>query len=179
AVGGLTTAEIAKAFLVDEPTMAQRITRAKQRIKASRVPFKRPKPGELPARVRSVLHVLYLIFNEGYTSSAGDELHRAELSEEAIRLTRLVQRLLPDDAEVAGLLALMLLLDARRLARTNAAGDLIPLAEQDRTLWDQALIAEGTGLVNRAVGKGSVGEYQLKAAIAGVHDHTARSAKTS
>jgi predicted RNA polymerase sigma factor len=170
AVGGLTTAEIASAFLVDEATMAQRISRAKQRIKASRVPFRMPTPEEQTAGLRTVLHVLYLIFNEGYASSSGRDLHRTELSEEAIRLTRMVQRLLPDDGEVAGLLALMLLIDARRPARTDAAGELIPLAEQDRTLWDQARIAEGVALLNRAVGAGAVGEYQLQAAIAAVHD---------
>jgi RNA polymerase sigma factor (sigma-70 family) len=170
AVGGLTTAEIAKAFLVGEATMAQRIARAKQRIKASGVPFRMPTPDEQAARMRMVLHVLYLIFNEGYASSTGREVHRTELSEEAIRLTRIVDRLLPDDAEVAGLLALMLLIDARRPARTNAVGEIVPLAEQDRTLWDQARIAEGISLLNRAVGQRAVGEYQLQAAIAAVHD---------
>jgi predicted RNA polymerase sigma factor len=169
AVGGLTTAEIANAFLVDEATMAQRISRAKQRIKASGVPFGLPTSAERAARLRSVLHVLYLIFNEGYTSSVGHELQRAELSEEAIRLTTMVQRLLPDDAEVAGLLALMLLLDARRAARTNAAGELVPLAEQDRELWDRARVEEGVALLNSAIGRGGVGEYQLQAAIAAVH----------
>ena len=144
AVGGLTTAEIASAFMVDEATMAQRISRAKQTIKASEVPFRLPAVEEQEASRRSVLHVLYLIFNEGYTSSTGRALLRAELSDEAIRLTRMVRRLLPDDTEVMGLLALMLLIDARRPARTDADGELIPLAEQDRTLWDQALIAEGT-----------------------------------
>jgi len=178
AVGGLTTAEIANAFLVGEATMAQRIARAKQRIKASGVPFRMPTPEEQAARVRTVLHVLYLIFNEGYASSTGRELHRAELSEEAIRLTRMVQRVLPDDAEVTGLLALMLLIDARRPARTNAAGDLIPLPEQDRTLWDQALIAEGVALVNRAMRNGAVGEYQIQAAIAAVHDQAPRADDT-
>jgi len=155
---------------VDEATMAQRISRAKQRIKASGVPFRMPTREEQTARQRTVLHVLYLIFNEGYASSTGRELQRTELSEEAIRLTRMVQRLLPDDGEVAGLLALMLLIDARRPARTNAAGELIPLAEQDRTLWDRGLIAEGIALINRAIGNGAVGEYQLQAAIAAVHD---------
>ena len=178
AVGGLTTAEIANAFLVDETTMAQRISRAKQRIKASRVPFRMPTREELTARLRTVLHVLYLIFNEGYASSTGHELHRTELSEEAIRLTRMVQRMLPDDGEVAGLLALMLLIDARRPARTDAAGELIPLAEQDRTRWDQARIAEGVALLNRAVGKGAVGEYQLQAAIAAVHDQARKADDT-
>jgi RNA polymerase sigma factor (sigma-70 family) len=169
AIGGLTTAEIANAFLVPEATMAQRISRAKQRIKASGVPFRMPARAEWAQRLRSVLHVLYLIFNEGYASSTGDDLHRVELSGEAIRLTRTVHRLLPEDSEVAGLLALMLLTDARRPARTDAGGELIPLAEQDRTLWDRALIAEGTALINSAVTKGAVGEYQLQAAIAALH----------
>jgi RNA polymerase sigma factor (sigma-70 family) len=172
AVGGLSTAEIANAFLVGEATMAQRIARAKQSIKASSVPFHMPTPDEQATRLRTVLHVLYLIFNEGYTSSTGRELQRSELSDEAIRLTRLVHRLLPDDSEVTGLLALMLLIDARRPARTDGAGELIPLAEQDRTLWDQALIAEGIALTDRAVTAGPVGEYKLQAAIAAVHDRT-------
>ena len=137
AIGGLTTAQIANAFLVGEATMAQRITRAKQSIKASGVPFRMPTPKERTARVRTVLHVLYLIFNEGYASSTGRELHRTELSDEAIRLARMLQRLLPDDGEVTGLLALMLLIDARRPARTNAKGELVTLAEQDRTRWDK------------------------------------------
>ena len=170
AVGGLTTAEIANAFLVPETTMSQRIARAKQRIKASGVPFQMPTPSEQTDRLRTVLHVLYLIFNEGYAASSGLELHRTELSDEAIRLTRIVQRLLPEDGEVTGLLALMLLTDARRRARTDAAGELIPLPEQDRALWDQALIAEGVSLINRAMSRGSVGEYQLQAAIAALHD---------
>ena len=172
AVGGLSTAEIANAFLVGETTMAQRISRAKQSIQASGVPFQMPTPDEQATRLRTVLHVLYLIFNEGYTSSTGCELQRTELSDEAIRLTRLVHRLLPDDSEVTGLLALMLLIDARRPARTDGAGELIPLAEQDRTLWDQALIAEGIALTDRAVTAGPVGEYKLQAAIAAVHDRT-------
>ncbi len=170
AVGGLTTAEIAKAFLVDEATMAQRISRAKQRITASGVPFRMPTPDERPPRLRAVLHVLYLIFNEGYASSSGSELQRTELSDEAIRLTRMVHRLLPEDAEVTGLLALMLLIDARRPARTSAAGELIPLPEQDRTLWDESLVAGGLALLGDAMAKGAVGEYQLQAAIAAVHD---------
>jgi len=178
AVGGLTTAEIANAFLVDEATMAQRITRAKQRIKASRVPFRMPTREEQTVRVRTVLHVLYLIFNEGYASSAGRELQRTELSAEAIRLTRMVHRMLPDDGEVTGLLALMLLIDARRPARTNAAGDLIPLPEQDRKLWDHALIAEGVALLNRSLGKGAVGEYRLQAAIAAVHNQASQAGDT-
>jgi RNA polymerase sigma factor (sigma-70 family) len=175
AVGGLTTAEIAKAFLVPEATMAQRISRAKQRIKTSDVPFQMPARPEWTQRLRSVLHVLYLIFNEGYASSAGADLHRVELSSEAIRLTRTVHRMLPDDSEVAGLLALMLLTDARRPARTDADGDLIPLNDQDRTLWDRPLIAEGVALINGAVTKvAAVGEYQLQAAIAALHDRAAR-----
>jgi RNA polymerase sigma factor (sigma-70 family) len=161
AVGGLTTAEIAKAFLVDEATMAQRISRAKQRIKASGEPFRMPTPEGRPARLRNVLHVLYLIFNEGYAASGGSELQRTELSSEAIRLARM----LPDEPEVAGLLALMLLLDARRPARTDANGELVPLPQQDRSLWDQARIAEGLVLLERATG-----EYQIQAAIAAVHD---------
>jgi RNA polymerase sigma factor (sigma-70 family) len=174
ALGGLTTAEIANAFLVPEATMAQRISRAKQRIKASEVSFRMPARAEWTQRLRSVLHVLYLIFNEGYASSTGDDLHRVELSGEAIRLTRMLHRILPDDSEVAGLLALMLLTDARRPARTGADGELIPLAEQDRTVWDRALISEGIALINDAVTKGAVGEYQLQAAIAALHDRAAR-----
>jgi predicted RNA polymerase sigma factor len=178
AVGGLTTAEIASAFLVDEATMAQRISRAKQRIKVSGARFELPTSAEQGTRMRSVLHVLYLIFNEGYTSSSGRELHRAELSSEAIRLTRIVHRMRPRDGEVSGLLALMLLVDARRPARTNAAGEIVPLPEQDRALWDQALIAEGVALINRAIGTGAVGEYQLQAAIAAIHDRAERAEDT-
>jgi RNA polymerase sigma factor (sigma-70 family) len=178
AVGGLTTAEIANAFLVDEATMAQRISRAKQRIKASDVPFRMPTRDEQPARMRSVLHVVYLIFNEGYASSAGPELHRRELSREAIRLARMVGRMVPDDPEVAGLLALMLLIEARRPARTDAEGELIPLPEQDRALWDRSLIAEGVALIDSAVAGGAVGEYQLQAAIAAIHDQAPRAEDT-
>ena len=159
--------------MVDEATMAQRISRAKQRIKASGVPFRMPVGEDLEASRRSVLHVLYLIFNEGYTSSTGRALLRAELSDEAIRLARMVRRLLPDDGEVTGLLSLMLLIDARRPARADAEGELIPLSEQDRTLWDRALIAEGIALVDLAVSRGALGEYQLQAAIAAVHDRAA------
>jgi RNA polymerase sigma factor (sigma-70 family) len=178
AVGGLTTAEIARAFLVEEATMAQRISRAKQQIKASGVPFRLPPRDEQTQRLRSVLHVLYLIFNEGYTSSSGDELQRTELADEAIRLARMVRRLVPDDPEVTGLLALMLLVDARRDARTDRGGELIPLPEQDRTLWDHARIAEGLGLVDEAVSRGAVGEYQLQAAIAAVHARAATAGET-
>jgi RNA polymerase sigma factor (sigma-70 family) len=174
AVGGLTTAEIAHAFLVPEATMAQRISRAKQRIKASGVPFQLPTSQERADRLRSVLHVLYLIFNEGYTSSGGPQLHRCELSREAIRLARAVHKLLPEDAEVAGLLALMLLTDARRAARTGADSELIPLTKQDRTLWDRQQISEGIALLSASLSKGSVGAYQLQAAIAAVHDEAER-----
>jgi len=178
AVGGLTTAEIANAFLVPEPTMAQRISRARQKIRASGLSFGLPGPDERAARVRSVLRVLYLIFNEGYTSSAGRDLHRTELSGEAIRLARLAHRVLPDDPEVAGLLALMLLTDARRPARTDERGELIPLSEQDRTRWDAALIHEGTELIMGAVARGTVGEYQLQAAIAALHDDAKQASDT-
>jgi len=171
AVGGLSTAEIASAFLVPEATMAQRISRAKHSIKTSGLPFAMPTRTEWAGRLRAVLHVLYLIFNEGYVSTVGSDLHRAELSDEAIRLTRMVHRLLPDDSEVAGLLALMLLTDARRPARTGAHGELIPLPEQDRSLWNLDLITEGTALVESSIAKGAVGEYQLQAAIAAVHNN--------
>jgi RNA polymerase sigma factor (sigma-70 family) len=170
AIGGLTTAEIAKAFLVPESTMAQRISRAKQRIKASEAPFRMPSRQEWTPRLRSVLHTLYLIFNEGHTTSSSGGLYRTDLSGEAIRLTRTLHRLLPEDGEVAGLLALMLLTDARRAARANERGELIRLEEQDRTLWDRELIAEGIALINGAVRLGAVGEYQAQAAIAAEHD---------
>ncbi len=178
AVGGLTTAEIASAFLVDETTMAQRISRAKRRIEESGEPFRLPSQEERPVRLRLVLQVLYLIFNEGYTSSAGEELHRAELSDEAIRMARMTHRVLPDDSEVAGLLALMLLIDARRPARTTADGELVPLAEQDRALWDHAQIAEGTAILDGAMGKPPLGEYRIQAAIAAVHDGAVRAVDT-
>jgi RNA polymerase sigma factor (sigma-70 family) len=178
AVGGLSTAEIAKAFLVPEATMAQRISRAKQSVKQSRVPFRLPDAGERARRLSSVLHVLYLIFSEGYTTSSGPALQRTDLSNEAMRLTRAVHQLLPDDGEVAGLLALMLLTDARRAARTGPGGELIPLDEQDRTLWDAGAIAEGVALVSAALRRGSVGEYQLQAAVAAVHDEAPRAEDT-
>lgn len=174
AVGGLSTAEIAKAFLVPESTIGQRISRAKQSIKASRLPFGMPDAGERAQRLSSVLHVLYLVFNEGYTASAGSQLQRTDLSNEAIRLMREVHKLLPDHGDVAGLLALMLLTDARRAARTGAHGELIPLDEQDRTLWNRKAITEGVALVGAALSLGSVGEYQLQAAIAAVHDEATR-----
>ncbi|HKA67950.1 MAG TPA: DUF6596 domain-containing protein [Actinomycetes bacterium] len=173
AVGGLTTAEIASAFLVPEATMARRISRAKQRIRGSDQPFRMPARTEWAQRLGSVLRVLYLIFNEAYASSAGEPLVRIDLSSEALRLTRLLHQLLPEDGEVAGLLALMLLTDARRPARTDARGELVPLAEQDRTCWNRAAIAEGIGILNGAVGKGVAGEYQLQAAIAALHDRAA------
>jgi RNA polymerase sigma factor (sigma-70 family) len=178
AVAGLTTAEIANAFLLPEATMAQRISRAKQSIKASGAAFAMPGAGEQAERRRVVLHVLYLMFSEGYSSSVGTELQRTDLSSEAIRLTRALRGLLPGDAEVAGLLALMLLTDARRAARTGPHGELVPLDEQVRSLWDQALIAEGVALVSQALSSGSIGAYQLQAAIAAVHDEAARAEDT-
>jgi RNA polymerase sigma factor (sigma-70 family) len=174
AVGGLSTAEIARAFLVPEATVAQRISRAKQRIRASGAEFRMPPPGELPQRIAAVRHVLYLVFNEGYTASSGSTLHRVELTAEAIRLTRQLRDRLPDDGEVAGLLALMLLTDARRPARTSTAGALVPLAEQDRRLWDARAIAEGVALITGALATAPIGPYQLQAAIAAVHDEAAR-----
>ncbi|GII79541.1 RNA polymerase sigma24 factor [Sphaerisporangium rufum] len=170
AVGGLTTAEIARAFLVTEETMARRITRAKQRVKDSREPFRLPTGAERAERLGAVLHVLYLIFNEGYAATSGPSLQRAELAAEAIRLARIVHRLLPGDGEVAGLLALMLLTDARRPARTGADGALVPMAEQDRGRWDAGRIAEGVALITETLPRGPTGPYQLQAAIAAVHD---------
>jgi RNA polymerase sigma factor (sigma-70 family) len=178
AVGGLTTDEIARAFLVPPASMAKRITRAKQTIKASGAGFRTPTAAEQPARLAAVLKVLYLIFNEGYTATSGAEPLRIELSGEAIRLTRMLQRLLPAEAEVTGLLALMLLTDARRAARTTAADDLVPLAEQERGRWDADAIAEGTDLVTAAMSRGPVGPYQLQAAIAALHDEAARTEDT-
>lgn len=174
AVGGLTTAEIANAFLVPEATMAQRISRAKQTIKASGAPFRLPSPHERAERLPAVLHVLYLIFSEGYVSSVGSHLQRLDLAREAIRLTRNTKTLLPDNAEVAGLLALMLLTDARRAARTGPDEELIPLDKQDRALWDRTEISEGIELLTAALSKAAVGLYQLQAAIAAVHDEAAR-----
>jgi RNA polymerase sigma factor (sigma-70 family) len=178
AVGGLTTAEIANAFLVPEATMAQRISRAKQNIKASGAPFRLPPPHERVGRLPAVLHVLYLIFSEGYASSIGSHLQRFDLAREAIRLTRNTKTLLPDNAEVAGLLALMLLTDARRAARTGPDEELIPLDKQDRSLWDRVEISEGIELLTAALAKGSVGLYQLQAAIAAVHDDAERAEDT-
>lgn len=178
AVGGLTTAEIANAFLVPESTMAQRISRAKQSVRASGVPLRTPTPRERWERLPTVLRVLYLVFSEGYASSIGAQLQRLDLAREAIRLTRSVRTLLPDDAEVAGLLALMLLTDARRAARTGPEGELIPLDKQNRSLWDREEIEEGTTLLTLALSKGVVGLYQLQAAIAAVHDEAAQAEST-
>ena len=174
AVGGLTTAEIASAFLVPEATMAQRISRAKNSSKASNIPVRMPNDEERLERLGAVLQVLYLIFNEGYATSAGDVLHRTDLSNEAIRLTRLAHAMMPDDTEVTGLLALMLLTDARRDARSGPNGELIPLDEQDRSRWNHALIDEGVELISRTLPKGEIGAYQLQAAIAAVHDQAPR-----
>ena len=170
AVGGLSTGEVARAFLVSEETMTRRITRAKQAIKDSGIPFRIPAGRQRAERLAAVLHALYLIFNEGYVSTSGPALHRTELAAEAIRLARLVHGLLPDDAEVTGLLALMLLTDARRPARAGPDGELIPMAEQDRTLWNADQIAEGIALITEALPRGPTGPYQLQAAIAALHD---------
>ncbi|WP_327007471.1 RNA polymerase sigma factor [Dactylosporangium sp. NBC_01737] len=178
AVGGLTTAQIAHAFLVPEATLAQRVSRAKQTIKKAGAQFRLPPAAERAGRLQVVLQVLYLIFNEGYTASSGEQLHRPELTAEATRLTREVHRLLPDDGEVAGLLALMLLTDARRPARTRPDGALVPLAAQDRALWNPAMIAEGVDLITRTLPKGPPGPYQLQAAIAAIHDEAASAADT-
>jgi RNA polymerase sigma factor (sigma-70 family) len=178
AVGGLSTAEIARAFLVPEPTMAQRISRAKQRIRAAGSTFAMPPAEQLTDRLRVVLRVLYLIFNEGYTASSGAQLHRTELTAEAIRLTRIVHRLRPADGEVAGLLALMLLTDARRATRTTADGGLVPISEQDRDRWDRAAIAEGVALVSGALAVAAPGPYQLQAAIAALHVEAPRAEDT-
>jgi RNA polymerase sigma factor (sigma-70 family) len=178
AVGGLTTAQIAAAFGVPEPTMAQRISRAKQTIAGAGFDFALPSGTARTERLSAVLHVLYLVFSEGYTASEGDALTAPALSQEAIRLTRWLHRLLPDNGEVTGLLALMLLTDARRAARTWPDGSLVPLAEQDRRTWDQAMIAEGVALVSAVLPRGEVGSYQLQAAIAAVHDEAATMAET-
>jgi len=178
AVGGLTTAEIANALLVPETTMAQRISRAKQTIKTSDLGFDLPPEPELADRLRVVLHVLYLVFNEGYTTSSGPALRRADLTTEAIRLARMLHRFMPGEGEVAGLLALMLLTDARRAARTDADRMLIPLAEQRRDLWDTAQIEEGVALVTSTLGTVPIGPYQLQAAIAAVHDEAPSAEET-
>jgi RNA polymerase sigma factor (sigma-70 family) len=178
AVGGLSTAEIARALLVPEATVAQRISRAKQRIRASGAAFRMPPPAERSERIAAVLHVLYLIFNEGYTATSGSDLQRPDLTREAIRLTRQVRGLLPEDGEVAGLLALMLLTDARRAARTRPDGGLVPLAEQDRSQWDAQAIAEGVALITETLASAPIGPYQLQAAIAAVHDEAGRAEDT-
>nr|WP_079194311.1 DUF6596 domain-containing protein [Streptomyces sp. CB02923] len=178
AVGGLTTAEISRALLVPEATMAQRISRAKKTLKNAGVGFTRPEGEEYANRLTAVLQVLYLIFNEGYTATSGTALHRADLAAEAIRLTRAAHALLPGDGETAGLLALMLLTDARRPARTGPGGELIPLAEQNRTLWDHERVNEGIALISRALTTAPVGPYQVQAAIAAVHDEAGEAATT-
>jgi RNA polymerase sigma factor (sigma-70 family) len=174
AVGGLSTGEIARALLVPEATVAQRISRAKQRIKTSGAEFQMPPPAERPERIIAVLRVLYLIFNEGSTASAGPALHRVELTTEAIRLTRQLRDRVPEDGEVAGLLALMLLTDARRPARTRPDGALVPLAEQDRRRWDPPAIVKGISLITETLASAPIGPYQLQAAIAAVHDEADR-----
>ncbi|MEV0715597.1 DUF6596 domain-containing protein [Asanoa sp. NPDC050611] len=178
AVGGLTTTEVARAFLVPEDTMTRRISRAKRSIKDSGVPFGLPPAAERAARLAAVLRVLYLIFNEGYVGTAGPTLQRVELSTEAIRLARLVHRLLPDDAEATGLLALMLLTDARRAARTALDGTPVPMAEQDRSRWHQDQIAEGVALISAVLPRGEAGPYQIQAAIAAIHDEAPRAEDT-
>ncbi|WP_326959204.1 RNA polymerase sigma factor [Amycolatopsis sp. NBC_01286] len=178
AVGGLTTAQIAKAFLVPEATMTRRITRAKEAIAAAGSTFGAPSPDDFPERLRVVLQVLYLIFNEGYTATSGEDLLRVELTAEAIRLTRAVHALRPDEGEVTGLLALMLLTHARRAVRTGPDRELVPLPEQDRGRWDAAMIAEGAGLIRSALGRGPVGPYQVQAAIAALHDEAPSTEET-
>ena len=178
AVGGLTTSEIGRAFLTSDSTITRRITRAKQSIRAAGATFTMPTHEEVDERLDSVMHVLYLIFNEGYASTTGARLHRRELSTEAIRLARLLHRVVPDNSEVAGLLALMLLTDARRAARTDASGGLVSMADQDRNLWDRDQIAEGIGLISAALLRGPIGAFQIQAAIAAIHDEAPNSEST-
>jgi RNA polymerase sigma factor (sigma-70 family) len=178
AVGGLTTAEIARAFFVPEAAMAQRVSRAKQRIREAGATFALPPAEEVDGRIQAVCHVLYLIFNEGYTATAGEQVNRVDLTAEAIRLTRELHRLRPGDGEISGLLALMLLTDARRAARVDEAGELVSVADQDRSRWDHAAIAEGVALVTGALAGGPVGAYQIQAAIAAVHDEAATAEET-
>jgi RNA polymerase sigma-70 factor, ECF subfamily len=177
-LGGLTTAEIARAFLVPESTMAQRLVRAKGKIRDARIPYRVPNEADLPDRLRAVLAVVYLIFNEGYTASSGDKLVREDLCAEAIRLGRVLAELMPDEPEVMGLLALMLLVESRRAARTTSDGDLVPLADQDRGLWDRRLIAEGQAMVRRCLRRNQPGPYQIQAAINAVHSDAPSAAAT-
>jgi RNA polymerase sigma factor (sigma-70 family) len=178
AVGGLTTSEVAAAFLVPEATMAKRITRAKRAIRTAGARFERPPPEQRNERVKAVLHVLYLMFNEGYVATTGADLHRTDLATEAVRLTRLLHAILPEHGETAGLLALMLLTDARRAARTGNDGQLVPLHEQDRSRWDAAAIGEGLALLHRTLGVTTIGPYQIQAAIAAVHDEASTADET-
>ena len=177
-LGGLTTPEIAHAFLVPEATMAQRIVRAKSKIRAAGIPYRVPRDADLPGRLGSVLAVIYLVFTEGHTASSGDELGRPDLAAEAIRLGRVLVELMPDEPEATGLLALMLLTEARRPARTDASGDLVLLADQDRSLWDADLVAEGQALVRRCLRRNAPGPYQLQAALGAVHTDAASAADT-